>query len=285
MSSFKEKLRSSFGMNVAVVFALFMLLYIFFFASLHCVTRHGQEVAMPDVRGKKIDSALTTLKTLGFDVLIDSTYEPTSRPLAVLKQVPDSGSFVKKGRTIFLTVNMLTPPMVPMPNVKDLSYRSAAMILRNNKLLVGDTTYKPDIASGAILEASYMGKPITPGTPVPQGSKISLVIGNGLGNTEWNVPNVTGLTVDEANIILNQFNLQPLLVADQLSEISDTPSARIIDQNPREFNDAGEHNRIQMGAFIDLQIMQNPKEEDIHYSTGNTNAGADVNDYNPKKSK
>ncbi|MBE2290521.1 MAG: PASTA domain-containing protein [Chitinophagaceae bacterium] len=286
MSSFKEKMKTSFGMNVAMVFVVFVLLYIMFFASLHCVTRHGEELAMPDVRGVKIDSAINKLKTLGFDVLIDSTFDPTSRPLSVLKQVPDTGSLVKKGRTIFLTVNMLTPPAVPMPNVKDLSYRSAAMILRNNKLLVGDTTYKPDIASGAILSASYKGQPINPGDPVPQGSKIDLVIGNGLGNTEWNVPNVTGLTVDEAIIILNQFNLQPLLVAaDQMSEISDTPSARIIDQSPREFNEAGEHNRIQMGAFIDLQIMQNPREEDIHYSTGNTNAGTDVSDYNPKKKK
>ena len=71
MSSFKEKMKTSFGMNVAMVFVVFVLLYIMFFASLHCVTRHGEELAMPDVRGVKIDSAINKLKTLGFDVLVD----------------------------------------------------------------------------------------------------------------------------------------------------------------------------------------------------------------------
>ncbi len=273
-------------LNVAVVLTLCALLYILFFASLHCVTRHGKEVVMPNVTGRQMDSVVTLLKSMDFEILIDSTYEPSFKPLSVLKQVPDTGSFVKRGRTIFLTVNMLTPPRIPMPNIKDLSYRSAEMILRNNKLVLGDTTYKPDIATGAVLEASYQGKPIAAGALIPQGSKIDLLIGNGLGNTEWDVPNVTDMTVDEAMIYLNQFNLQPILVsADPLSPISDTPSARIIDQRPRAFKETGEHNRIKMGDFIDLQIMQNPSPQDIHTSQGNMNPPADVNDYKPKKNK
>lgn len=282
----KEKLKNSFLLNLAVVFTLGVLLYVLFFASLNCITHHGEEVAMPDVRGKKMDSAVTALKTLNFEVLIDSTYDPTARPLSVLKQMPDTGSFVKRGRTIFLTVNMLTPPKVSMPAIKDLSYRSAEMILRNNKLILGDTTYKPDIATGAILEASMNGKVLSAGDMIPQGSKIDLIIGNGLGNTEWDVPNVTGMTVDEAMIYLNQFNLQPFLVsADRLSEITDTPSAIITDQRPREFNDAGAKNRIKMNDFIDLLIMQNPAPQDIHVNANNTNTSDAVNNNKPQKRK
>lgn len=264
MSVVKEKLKTSFGWNIVLVLVLCILLYIIFFASLRCVTHHGQEVVVPNVTGRQMDSAIKFLQKLDFEVLIDSTYEPTAAPLAVLKQVPDTGSFVKRGRAIFLTVNRLSAPLVAMPNIKDLSYRSAAMILRNNKLLIGDTTYKPDIASGAILEASLKGQPLSAGSMVPQGSKIDLVIGNGLGNTEWNVPDVTGLTVDEAVLILNQYNLQPFLVSvDKFGEITDTPSAIIVNQSPKATNDAGEHNRIKMGEFMDLQIMQHPMPEDI----------------------
>ncbi len=261
----KEKLKTSFALNLVIILLLCVLLYILFFTSLNCVTNHGKEVLMPDVRGRNADSALTELSKLKFDVRIDSTYEPTMRPMAVLRQVPDTGSLVKEGRTVFLTINMVTPPRIPMPNIKDLSYRSAEMILRNNKLLVGDTAYRSDIASGAILEASYNGNPIVAGTPVPQGSKINLIIGNGLGNTEWDVPDVTGMTVDEALITLNQFNLQPMLiVANQMEEITDTFSAIVTDQRPRPTNDAGAHNRIRMGEFLDLQIMQTPAPHDIH---------------------
>jgi len=265
MSSIKEKLKTSLWWNVGTVLALCAVLYILFFASLRCVTHHGQEVIVPDVRGKKMDSVVKYLQELGFEVLIDSTYEPTMRPLSVLKQVPDTGSYVKRGRAIFLTVNRVSAPMVAMPAIKDLSYRSAAMILRNNKLLVGDTTYRSDIASGAILEASINGKTVSAGSMVPQGSKVNLVIGNGLGNTEWNVPEVTGMTVDEAILMLNQYNLQPFLVSvDKMGEITDTPTAIIVNQSPKAFNEAGAHNRIKMGEFMDLQIMQHPSPQDIH---------------------
>lgn len=273
----KEKLKTSFLFNLGLILSLCILLYIAFFASLHCVTHHGEEIAMPDIRGKSIDSAISILRANGFEIQIDSTYEPTSAPLSVLKQVPDTGAFVKKGRTIFVTINKMNAPAIPMPNIKDLSYRSAEMILRNNKLLIGDTVYKPDIATGAILEASLNGKVLSAGDMVPQGSKINLVIGNGLGNTEWEVPSVTGMSVDEAIIMLNQFNLQPFFVVDQLSEITDTPSAIIIDQMPRAFNDAGEHNRIKMNDFINLQIKQNPAPEEIRSTGGNNGGPADVN--------
>jgi eukaryotic-like serine/threonine-protein kinase len=265
MSAFKEKLKTSFGWNIALVLALCAVLYVLFFASLRCVTHHGQEVVVPDVRGKKMDSVVKYLQELGFEVLIDSTYEPTMRPLSVLKQVPDTGSYVKRGRAIFLTVNRVTAPMVAMPNIKDLSYRSAAMILRNNKLIVGDTTYRSDIASGAVLEASIKGTTVSAGSMVAQGSKVDLVIGNGLGNTEWNVPDVTGMTVDEAILMLNQYNLQPFIVSvDKMGDITDTPSAIIVNQSPKAFSPTGDHNRIKMGEFMDLQIMQHPSPEDIH---------------------
>jgi beta-lactam-binding protein with PASTA domain len=267
----KESIRKSFWFNLAVVLVLCAILYTLFFATLHWVTRHGEEVKIPDVRGKNMDAAIAELKGMHFEIYVDSTYEPAMKPLSVLKQVPDTGSVVKEGRTVFITVNMLTPPRIPMPNLVNLSYRSAEMLLRNNKLMVGDTTYKPDIASGAILSQLYNGTPIRPGELVSQGSKISLVIGNGLGNTEWNVPEVTGSTVDEAITILNQFNVQPVLhAANDMEQITDTSTAIVVDQLPTP----GNHARIKMGEAIDLIIMQNPQPEEIHHY--NTDAPSDV---------
>jgi beta-lactam-binding protein with PASTA domain len=272
-----EKYKNSFWVHLGIVLALCLLLYVLFFASLKCVTKHGKEIQIPGVTNKDVATAVTLLKDMHFEVIVDSTYEPAMKALTILRQVPDSGSIVKEGRTIYLTVNMLNPPSVPMPNLVNLSYRSAEMLLRNNKLLVGDTVYKSDIAAGAVLEQNFK--------QIAQGSKVNMVIGNGLGNTEWPVPNVTGMTVDEAMTVLNQFNLQPIIVSgDQGSAINDTLTAYIIDQQPRELNDAGEHNRIKMGAFIDLQVKQTPSPEDYHQSN-NTIAPDAVNDNNPKNSK
>lgn len=276
-------IRKTFLFNLAVVVLLCMLLYIGFFTSLHWFTKHGEELTIPDMTGRDMNLAINQFKAMHFEVLVDSTYEPEKKPLTVLKQVPDSGSIVKEGRTVFLTVNMLNPPHIPMPNLINLSYRSAEMLLRNNKLKVGDTSYKPDIASGAVLEQNYKGTPIHAGEMIAQGSKISLVLGDGLGNRKFIVPVVTGMSVEEAMIVLNQYNLQVYIMPyDQLSQITDTPSARIVETEPAATNESGGENMINDGDLITLKIMQNPTAEDIH---SNRTTPASVNDNKPDKKK
>lgn len=160
-----------------------------------------------------------------------------------------------------ITVNAVTPLRVPMPNLLSLSYKSAEMLLKNNKMFVGDTTYVPDIARGAIKEQKYQGKPIRPGEMIPQGSKIDLVIGNGLGNTDLNVPDLVHMTVDEARAILNANNL--VLFPFPVGEIYDTAEAIVISQSPKAFNDAGQPNKIKMGDMVELTIKQKPDPADF----------------------
>jgi len=278
-----KNLKKSFLFHLGIVLVLCAVLYTSFFATLHWITKHGEEVKIPDVRGKDLAKAIAKLKVMHFEVAIDSVYEPALKPLTVLKQVPDTGSSVKEGRTVFLTVNMLTPPHIPMPNLVNLSFRSAEMLLNSNKLLLGDTTYVPDIATGAIRQQLYKGQDIRPGEMIAQGSKINLVIGNGLGNTEFDMPEITGLTVDEALAILAQYNLQPIVVPyDQMSVITDTSSATVVDQRPRAFTDNGEANRVKAGEIVDISIIQNPSDQEIH---GNTNTHNSVNEENTKKKK
>src|SRR6185437_11921329 len=235
MNAPEGTLRKTFLFNLIVVLLLCVGLYILFFASLRWVTNHGKEVKIPNVVGSDIKSAMIQLKAIDFDVYVDSTYEPQQKPLAVLQEVPEVGSVVKPGRTIFITVNKAVAPETAMPNLISLSYRSAEMLLRNNKLIVGDTTYKPDIADGAILAQLYNGKDIKPGDMVPEGSKINLVIGNGLGNTEFNVPNVIGMSYVEGTTYLAGNSLQYAIIPQ--GDITDTASAIIIDQSPKPFNE------------------------------------------------
>ncbi len=251
----KANIRKSFLFNLGIILVLCLLLYIAFFATLKCITRHGQQVMIPDVRGKEINTAVTMLKQMRFEISIDSTFEPDQKPLTVLKQVPDTGSVVKEGRTIFLTVNCIHPPQIAMPQLVNLSFRSAVMMLRNNKLKLGDTTFKPDLAAGLVLEQKYNGQQVKPGDVVPQGSKISLVIGDGMGKNTFNVPDVVNLTVDDAELTINSNNLQySISLADPSAIISDTSSAIVVSQVPSPLNDIGEHNTVKAGTIINLMI-------------------------------
>jgi len=86
--------------------------------------------------------------------------------------------------------------------------KNAQMILKNYDLQVGEVRFVPDLQENAVLKQLYQGKDIAPGDPITKGSVIDLVVGNGLGNDEFDVPRVIGMPVDEATVLLVGQNLQ-----------------------------------------------------------------------------
>jgi beta-lactam-binding protein with PASTA domain len=250
----------SLGGTIAIIALTCVALYWLFFASLGWITGHGKEVKVPSLAGKKLSECIKILESSGFDVNIDSAYTPDQKPLTVLSQQPEGGTTVKAGRTIFLIVNNQNPPATPMPNLVNMSYRSAEMLLKSSKLILGDTVMKPDIAQGAVLSQLVNGKEIPPGTMIPQGSKISLVIGDGLGNKQINVPDLTGMTYPEAMAILSGSNLNYSAVFD--GSISDTSTAVVYMQLPEPFNEFNEANKIIEGDNVDIRIKQTLEDAD-----------------------
>ncbi len=266
--------KKSFWFHLLIVLALSSILYMSFFVSLRYITHHGEELKIPQVIGKDMHTAISILQAMTFDVLVDSTYEPKLKPFTVLRQMPDSGSAVKKGRVVFITVNKAIPPQTPMPDLagSGMSFRSAEMMLRNTKLLLGDTLHKPFIAKDAVMQQLYKGKDIKAGELIPMGSKIDLVIGDGLGITQFNVPDVIGMSTMEGSALLSGNGLIYAVVSDGV--ITDTTTAIIYDQSPRPKNELGAPNRIKAGDIIDLRIKQNPTPEELE---SNRNGGRNVN--------
>lgn len=254
----KKGFTSSFIFHLFLVFCLCVVLYLVFFSSLGQLTKHGDDRKVPALAGMDVRAATKLLESQGFEVRVDSTYIPGKPALLVLDQLPDVGDVVKHGRTLFLTVNKTVPPQTPMPNLVNLSFRSAALILASNRLVLGDTTYRPDIAEGAILEQLLNGVSIHPGQMIPQGSRIDLVIGDGLGNTELNVPDVIGMSYPEAVALLNASGLMITSLFD--GDVTDTAMSKVYRQIPNAINDIGAPARIRQGDFLELYIGQNPSD-------------------------
>ena len=257
-------MKNSFLFNLFVVLMLCAVLYFVFFSSLGLLTHHGSESRVPKVIGKSLNTAKTSLEGLGFEVDVDSSYDPTQKAFTVLAQMPDANAIVKKGRTIFLTINKAEPPLTPMPKLTDLSYRSAVLILSSSRLVLGDTIHRPDFAKGTVLDMLFKGRPIKPGDMVPQGSKIELVIGEGFGNVESNVPDVIGMNADEGIAILNGNGLIVTTIWD--GPIDDSANAIIYKQTPSPYNELDIPNRIKEGDVIDIRIRQSPTNEELEYN-------------------
>lgn len=255
MALINEKYRKSVRYNLLGIFVVGILFYIIFFSMLGMLTGHGKELKMPVLLNKNLDEAVKMLKSQGFDIEVDSAFDMKKNPGVVLAQMPDTGSLVKTGRTIFLTVNKAQAPATPMPDLTGVSYRSAEIVLKSSKLRLGDTVHRPDIADGAILEVLYKGKPVQAGDMIPQGSSLTLVIGDGLGNVEFDVPNVVGMTYAEGATLLNASGLQFFDLWEE--PITDSTTAVIYYQYPDAVNEAGGKNKIKEGQLIDIKIRQN----------------------------
>lgn len=254
MALISDKRKESIWFHLLVMLLLAMVFYIIFFTSLGRITGHGKELKMPVLINMNFNDALKLLEKQGFEVDVDSTFDMRKPSGAVLSQIPDTGQFVKKGRTVFLIVNKNQPPLTPMPDLAGVSYRSADIVLKSNKLRLGDTVHRPDIANGAILEALYKGKVVKEGDMIPQGSPITLVIGDGLGNVEFDVPDVMGMAYPEAIAILNASGLQFIDLWE--GRITDSQTAVVYYQYPEAKNEFGGVNTIKEGQLIDIKIRQ-----------------------------
>ena len=137
---------------LAAVVLAFLLIFLML-QLLGWITKHGDYLTVPEVTGKDSQQAIKLLESKGFDVVIqDSVYTDSLPRGAVLKQLPDANGTVKINRTVFLTVNRYTPPLIIMPQLEGKSLSFALDLLARNHLQLGDTVYKPDFMKGSILE-------------------------------------------------------------------------------------------------------------------------------------
>ncbi|MGZ5221445.1 MAG: PASTA domain-containing protein [Chitinophagaceae bacterium] len=240
--------------NILVGIAIAVILFFIFIFSLNWFTHHDQFKTVPQVTGKSFEDAKELLEKAGFEVeLQDSIYADTAKASQVLKQVPEPDEQVKVNRTVYLTINRSVPPMVEMPNLVGYSYRSAEMALKNSNLRVGDTSFKKDFAKNAVLEQRYNGDVISPGTKVRMGSTIALVLGDGVGDRQFVVPSLVGMTYGQAKSLLQAHGLGfGSIIA---PSIEDTANAYIYQQRPERFDDEKRFRYIRSGQLMDIWLQ------------------------------
>ena len=172
--------------------------------------------------------------------------------------------------------------MTPMPQLINQSYRSATLVLRSNRLVLGDTIYRPDIAEGAVLDQLYNGKPIRAGQPVPQGSRISLVLGDGLRGAELSVPDLIGMPLTEAIEIINGSGLMVVPINDAGAVTIDSAAAIVYKQEPNGINELGLRNNIKQGDVITIYYKYNPDPVELEDNRRPDNALNKLNNTDDK---
>lgn len=189
--------------------AITIILIGYFYIYLPNSTNHGETVTVPDLNGMQLEELDEFLETyaLRFEV-DDSTYSDDFPPLTVLRQYPHAGSKVKEGRKIFVSLNRVAPPTVPMPDLVDRSRINAEVVLKSNELKRGRIFLDPNTFLNLVKEMRYKGEKIDAGTRVPKGSVIDLVVGGGTGNRDFIIGTLVGDSYERALFKLQGWNLR-----------------------------------------------------------------------------
>lgn len=253
MSELIRFLKSKFfWINLIVIVTLIVTSVGFIYKWLDSYTNHGNSVSVPDLHGMNINKIGEFLraKNFNFKIADSSAYDLSLKPGTVVEQDPAPDEKVKEGRTIYLTITRSEAPLVKVPQLKDVSLRQAEAILTASGLRMGEQIFKPDLAKNAVLSMMMNGKELKAGNEVPKGSSVDLIVGDGLGNTLVTVPNLIGLTYDEALFVLKGSSLNiGSVFFDGVAR--DTLNAVIYDQRPTP-----DEPPINQGEAIDLYLKR-----------------------------
>ena len=198
-------------------------------------TLHGEAFAVPDFYAMTEPDVAQLAQTsdLRYEI-IDSVYVNTVAPGAVVDQNPAVGAFVKRDRTIFLTINAKMAEMVSMPDLVGLSLRQAVALLQMHGLRLGTFSYEQDIAFNNVLRQVYADRDIPTGEKIAKGASVNLVLGTGVRHETTTVPHLVGcrLTAARDSLLRKNLNVGELLYDTTVRTADDSLRAVVYRQHP-----------------------------------------------------
>ncbi len=246
---FRNTILLAIGSVIAVVLIAFF--------SLGFYTNHGQGIPVPQLKGLSAEKAFQILKDQGFDYQVDSVFQLDKPPGSVIEQDPDAGTLVKQNRVIYITVVSGLAPNISLPDVEQTPYISAVATLKNLGLKI-DTTYRSDIAKNQVLEIQYNGQVIKPGFKLPKGSTITLVLGDGAGASEVEIPDLINQDLDAAKFVIGHSGGLALGEIQYQGAITDSTNLVVIGQSPMKTDSA---TKVAIGTRINLTVTQGKKAD------------------------
>lgn len=94
----------------------------------------GESFVLPDVEGKEIFEAFNSLEKEGMNLNVQTHYFDNYPLGTIVSQEPKGGVKVKRGRTVYLVINVAEQALIKMPDVTGLKYEEAVDVISNQIL-------------------------------------------------------------------------------------------------------------------------------------------------------
>ena len=185
-------------LHLLLMLGITLVILVVVFTFIKIYARQGQEYELPDVVGMNI-AELQGDNPLELDVVVmDSIFRPGQEGGMILTQDPKSGTMVKKGRKLYITMTAYSPDDAVLPELAGLTVRQAVSELMAEGLEVGRLTFVEDPYKNIIVDQTCKGKTLYAGQQIERGSVVDLVVGLGDSTGRSVVPFAIGKTRDKA---------------------------------------------------------------------------------------
>ncbi|MHB1419288.1 MAG: Stk1 family PASTA domain-containing Ser/Thr kinase [Bacillota bacterium] len=205
------------------------------------------ETQVPGVEAKPLAEAEEMLRAAGLVAKIGQRMNDPTVPLDyVISQTPKSGDRVRRGRVVELDVSN-GPSLQKVPRVVGMTERLAEIELNNNGFVVGERqrVYDPKASRGIVIDQNPKND-----EPMPEGTAVELVISEGPEPQYIPMPDLRGLTLEDArkNLENNMLELGMVTYGDSREYFSGQVKSQ--DILPKEL--------ILQGHTVNLVISKGP---------------------------
>ncbi|MFW5961495.1 MAG: Stk1 family PASTA domain-containing Ser/Thr kinase [bacterium] len=214
-------------------------------------------VQVPDIEGENLSEARKMASEVGLN-LVESEERVFSEDVEanhIVSQQPDAGERVKQSRPLNITVSK-GPELIEIPDFNGNSLREALLELDNLSLKSGDIQYIFRLSEDP---GTVINQIPAAGAEVEKGSEVTLFVSRGERDISVRMPDLTGLTQDEALDLLRENCLN-------IGQVSVENSRRFADgQVISQGVKAGEY--LPKGIAVDFVISKGTdsnSEEDFH---------------------
>ena len=155
----------------------------------------SNEIEVPNLVGLDLDAASEKVKPMELRLqIVDQRNDPATPSGKVLEQMPRAGSAVRRGRKVKLVVS-LGGEVLAVPNLIGQASRAVEIELRQQGFATGDLARVK--AAGARTGAVISQVP-PPDTPAVPSTRVHRLVSDGLPDTRWVMPDLTGVRRSDA---------------------------------------------------------------------------------------
>lgn len=217
-------------------------------------TEQAEQVTMIAVEGKKLDNAKKALLELGLTPEIQYEVTDAYEEGIVIKASIPAGELVALNTNVILTVAEGSDGVV-VPTVTGKSKSEATALLEKAGFVVNVTeSYDSAVQNGYVISQSPTAE-----TTAPAGSSITIRVSQGAEDTKVRVPDLVGLSEEDAIVSLTESGLS----AGSITQVHHE-DANLTDKICYQSYSVGSY--VEKGTLIDLKISVGPEEVTYSYA-------------------